>query len=136
VIYGVGLITRTAGASWWMRSTAKARTYGGSRMWHIESTILPVRFQVGLSRPSEWSWPLLYAHLDETAHVITSNVLTRAADVHLNERRKLVLVARKTPPNTIHFVQCDDAGRYGRPPARPRGLRHRRNETLEPGGPI
>jgi len=63
--------------------------------------------------------PCSMRSLGEIAHGISSNLLTRAADVVLKERRRLVLVARETPLHTIHLrnlVAVSELGAIVAPP--------------------
>ncbi len=54
------------------------------------------------------------------AHCLADNLLGRAADVHLKERRPLVLVARETPLHPGHLcarMAASEAGAIVTPPA-------------------
>jgi 4-hydroxy-3-polyprenylbenzoate decarboxylase len=47
------------------------------------------------------------------AHGITETLLTRAADVMMKERRKLVLVPRETPLSTLHLKNMTELSQLG-----------------------
>ncbi|AGA26073.1 UbiX family flavin prenyltransferase [Singulisphaera acidiphila] len=75
--------------------------------------------------------PCSMSTLASIAHGITTSLITRAADVHLKERRTLILVPRETPLSQIHLENMLSVTRAGALvlPAMP-GWYHR-PETLE-----
>jgi 4-hydroxy-3-polyprenylbenzoate decarboxylase len=57
--------------------------------------------------------PCSMSTLAMLAHGITETLLTRAADVMMKERRRLVLVPRETPLSTVHLKNMTELSQLG-----------------------
>lgn len=75
--------------------------------------------------------PCSMRSLGEIAHGIASNLLTRAADVVLKERRRLVLVTRETPLHAIHLRNMATLAEMGAVIAPPVPAFYNRPKTID-----
>ncbi|MHC4399472.1 MAG: UbiX family flavin prenyltransferase [Planctomycetota bacterium] len=57
--------------------------------------------------------PCSMATLGAVAHATGTNLIHRAADVHVKERRKLILVPRETPLSVLHLENMKRAAEAG-----------------------
>lgn len=160
-------ITGASGAVYGVRALQRARTLG--LQTHLVTTsagVLNVHHELGMTRPelealADHSYapgdigaciasgsfdtaamliaPCSMKSLAAIAHGFGDNLLTRAADVSLKERRRLVLMVRETPFNLAHLRNMTAATEMGAiifPPLpafyhRPQSIDELVNETVE-----
>ncbi|GAA5315390.1 MAG: UbiX family flavin prenyltransferase [Candidatus Pelagadaptatus aseana] len=75
--------------------------------------------------------PCSIRSMSEIATGVTSNLLTRSADVVLKERRKLVLMVRETPLHTGHLKTMTSLSEMGAIIAPPVPAFYNRPQTLD-----
>jgi flavin prenyltransferase len=134
-------ITGATGAAYGVKLLARARTLGAET--HLVATpagVLNVHHELGLDRKALEALadqshapgdvgaciasgsfataamvvaPCSMKSLAAIAHGLSDNLLTRAADVTLKERRKLLLMVRETPLNLAHLRNMTAATEMG-----------------------
>jgi len=75
--------------------------------------------------------PCSMRSLAEIAHSVSSQLLTRAADVHLKERRRLILMVRETPLHLGHLRNMVQAAEIGAVILPPVPAFYHRPETID-----
>lgn len=100
--------------AWWAKESVEKATQAISslRYFHYRNFMSPMASGSALTAGMVIC-PCSGSTLSGIAHASSNNLIVRAADVHLKERRKLILVPRETPLSTLqieNYLRVSQAG--------------------------
>src|SRR5216684_8228213 len=119
MLYGSGVETHLVMSKWGRRTLVHETQYSVKDVQDMATESYPIGDQgTAISSGSFITLgmviaPCSMATLAAIAHGLGSNLIHRAADVMLKERRKLVLVVRESPLNEIHLENMLKLSRMG-----------------------
>ena len=119
MLYGSGVETHLVMSKWGARTLVHETQYSVKDVQKMATESYPIGDQgAAISSGSFVTLGMVIAPcsmgtLAAIAHGLGSNLIHRAADVMLKERRKLVLVVRESPLNEIHLENMLKLSRMG-----------------------
>ena len=119
MLYGSGVETHLVMSKWGQRTLVHETQYGVKDVQHMATESYPIGDQGAAISSGSFTTlgmvvaPCSMATLAAISHGLGSNLIHRAADVMLKERRKLVLVVRESPLNEIHLENMLKLSRMG-----------------------
>src|SRR6266436_4831441 len=119
MLYGSGVETHLVMSKWGQRTLVHETQYSVKDVQHMATESYPIGDQGAAISSGSFTTlgmvvaPCSMGTLAAIAHGLGSNLIHRAADVMLKERRKLVLVVRETPLNEIHLENMLKLSRMG-----------------------
>jgi 4-hydroxy-3-polyprenylbenzoate decarboxylase len=119
MLYGSGIETHLVMSKWGQRTLAHETQYSVKDVQHMATESYPIGDQGAAISSGSFTTlgmviaPCSMGTLAAIAHGLGSNLIHRAADVMLKERRKLVLVVRESPLNDIHLENMLKLSRMG-----------------------
>ncbi len=119
MLYGSGVETHLVMSKWGQRTLVHETQYSVKDVQHMATESYPIGDQGAAISSGSFTTlgmvvaPCSMATLAAISHGLGSNLIHRAADVMLKERRKLVLVVRESPLNEIHLENMLKLSRMG-----------------------